>query len=156
MGLINRLFGKKDRPDSSSMTDLSILTTTKSTLGKLPAHIVILVKGTLWHAEQGALQLKMCGVGKDTVTGIAALFGVEHALHAEIAEGKWVPLEKLIGFWLLIIPESAYSAYLAHLPDAPIDGRVYGEDSPCFTINETAVKQVEDLLIKRRNKQPEA
>src|SRR5436309_3326224 len=102
-------------------------------------HIVILVRGTLFEAQQGVLQLKFLGVGAGMVGGIAALFGMGDKLVAFTDEGAQVPLPSLTGRWLLVIPEDAYTVFRAHLSHlTQVDGRVVpkeGEFSPLFNIN---------------------
>ena len=139
MTFISKLFGRKD----------SFVSPTAS--------IVILVNGTLWDAEAGVLQLKMCGIGHGVVAGIAPLFGMERGLQAQISEGKWLDFRRLVGRWLLVIPQDAYVAFRGHLSGTTlVDGRVEpspGEIYHVRHISESAVKQVQDLLTKGPSKE---
>jgi len=117
-------------------------------------HIAILVGGTLLHAQQGVRQLKMQGIGGDTVAGIGAVFGSRGGLEAETSEGKWTPLRSLTGRWLLVVPEDAYAAFRGELSSVItrelVDGRVPSPQEAwqmaLLNVSASAVARVEEIL----------
>ena len=121
-------------------------------------HIVIRVGGTLLNAWMGVSQLHMLGIGVNSITGIGALFGEEDntlSVSKGTEDTKWIPLSKLTGRWILIIPEDAYLAFHGELSrynlEDVIDGRVTpkpGEFSPLININMNAINRIENLLGK--------
>jgi hypothetical protein len=117
-------------------------------------HIVVLVRGTLHHAQQGVRQLKMMGVGTEGAAGVGTLFGLHGRLTVQTEEGEQsrdLTLTELDGRWILIIPEDAYTAFRADVPGAVVDGRVPAGDAfPLFNITKEAVDRVATLLTPKK------
>lgn len=111
-------------------------------------HIVLLVSGTLFDAEQGVSFLKILGLA-DVVTGIGALFGSSRNALELVGKPKWVPLPEITGHWLLVIPEDTYAVFRNNLSSLTsgftmVDGRA--TPKPIFGISKDALPQIVKLL----------
>ena len=116
-----------------------------------PAHIGILVRGTLLNANMAAAELKMLGLDQAPhIKGVAPLFGIGDGLRAERRNDEWVEPRHLDPPWLLVIPEDAHAAFRYEFErdlGKPVDGRV--ESAGAFSIvniSRPAREQVSQII----------
>jgi hypothetical protein len=113
-------------------------------------HIPVLVRGTLFNAEAAVSQLQMLGIGGASISGAAAAFGGPGGLSVQSSDGRWLPLDQVVGRWILIIPEDAHAVYgmqLEAFAGGPvIDGRVNASGAfPFLNINKAAEAEIQRL-----------
>ena len=89
-------------------------------------HILVVVSGTLFHANGAAMLLK--DVVGESVAGVGAVFGMSGRLEVNTSGDKWVALSTLSGRWLLVVPEDAYARFRAELSGQIASGRLVEVD----------------------------